>query len=734
MRQVNRVSLGIVLCLLLAPTATFAQGSSAASITGTVTDTSGAVLPGVTVEAASPVLIEKVRSTVTDDSGEYRIIELRPGTYSVTFSLPGFSIHKRDGLELPPNFTATVNAELRLGALEETITVSGESPLVDVTSVTEQRVMTQTELSALPTAKGILSFAALMPSAILPPNAQDVGGTKGETSVRISIHGGRAEDGRLLQDGMRYNGLLVNGTGRGFYLNPLSSQDVIIDSAGGGSAEWATAGSQVNTIPKDGGNRLSGAFFTAFMNHSMQGDNFSDELKAQGLASVNNTREIYDINGVFGGPIVKDKLWFISAHRKWGLTARPANLYEDAAVRLSPSDPNYWIYTPDLSRPVDATDKNRAHNIRFTWQAAAKHKITGSYEYQLNIVRQLTGQLNSGTVADEANGSYCPKPDLLQFTWTSPMTSKLLFEAGATYLKHYRSELLEDQDVVHCGALSDNVSIQRPGFNYHGVGSRASAASNPTNERFSVSYVTGSHNFKAGVFFYADVRHSSQTKRAALDVGGLPVSYSFNATNVPTQLTQSVSDTGEQYIHMRPDLGSFVQDQWRIGRLTASGGLRFDYLRVWVPPFSRPQGVLNDAYDFPRMDCVPCWKDLNPRLGLAYDLFGNGRTALKTSLGRYVLGHTTALADVLQPSAAAVSSTTRSWNDSTFPVGDARRGNFYPDCDLRSPALNGECGAMANSSFGQVIPRLRGDPELLEGWHVRPYTWKVRPQRRPPDN
>ncbi|MPZ21924.1 MAG: hypothetical protein GEV06_29255, partial [Luteitalea sp.] len=176
-------------------------GSSSASITGTVRDTSGAVLPGVTVEASSPALIEKVRSTVTDDRGDFRIVELRTGAYTVSFTLPGFSTFRRDGLELPPNFTATLNVELRVGALEETVTVSGQTPLVDVTSVSEQRSLGRAELDSLPTAKNILGFAALMPSVVMPPNAQDVGGTKGETSVRMSIHGGKAEDGRLLQDG-----------------------------------------------------------------------------------------------------------------------------------------------------------------------------------------------------------------------------------------------------------------------------------------------------------------------------------------------------------------------------------------------------------------------------------------------------------------------------------------------------------------------------------------------------
>ena len=132
MRVLERSPRGRCAMAMLVPSMAYAQ----ASIAGVVRDTSGAVLPGVTVEAASPALIEKVRTVVTDGAGQYRIVELRPGTYTVTFTLPGFNTVKRDGIELPGTFIATVNAEMRVGALEETITVTGAAPVVDVQSAT----------------------------------------------------------------------------------------------------------------------------------------------------------------------------------------------------------------------------------------------------------------------------------------------------------------------------------------------------------------------------------------------------------------------------------------------------------------------------------------------------------------------------------------------------------------------------------------------------------------------
>lgn len=261
-----------------------AQGpSGGASIVGVVKDATGAVLPGVSIAAESPALIERVRSVVADEQGQYRIVNLRPGQYVVTFTLAGFGTVRREGIELVPNVSASVNAEMRLGTLEESITVSGATPLVDVQNVTQQNVLTRTLLDTVPTNKGMLSFAALTPAVVSPTTAQDVGGSKGEMSVRMVIHGGKTGDQKLLQDGMRYNSLEGGGTGRGFFFNPASSQEVTVELGSGGSAEYDVGGVHINIVPKDGGNRFSTYLFANYTNNSLQGNNLSDELKARGL-------------------------------------------------------------------------------------------------------------------------------------------------------------------------------------------------------------------------------------------------------------------------------------------------------------------------------------------------------------------------------------------------------------------------------------------------------------------
>ena len=188
----------------LCPSVLYAQ----ASITGTVKDPSGAVLPGVTVEASSPVLIEKVRSAATDGSGQYRIVDLRPGTYTVTFTLTGFGPVKREGIELAGSFTATINADLQVGSLAETVTVSGQTPIVDVQSTQTQRVLNSDVIAALPTGRTPMALATLIPGVVGYLGSQDVGGTDtlGAISGQLTIHGGSNNDMRVMTDGFYTGG------------------------------------------------------------------------------------------------------------------------------------------------------------------------------------------------------------------------------------------------------------------------------------------------------------------------------------------------------------------------------------------------------------------------------------------------------------------------------------------------------------------------------------------------
>jgi hypothetical protein len=705
----------------LTPLSALAQGASTATVNGVVRDSSGQVLPGVTVEASSPALIEKVRSTVTDERGEYRLAELRPGTYVVTFTLNGFSTLRRDGLELRTNFTAQVDAQLNVSQLEETITVSGATPLVDVQGATQQRTVTRETLDTVPTSKSVLGIAALIPAVVEPPNSQDVGGSKGERSVRISVHGGKTYDSRLLQDGMRYNALTpglgtLEGTGRGYYANPLAIQEVVVDLGTMGSAEYSLGGAQVNSIPKDGANRFNGSLFVAGTGRRLQSNNLNDDLVSRGLSSVNRVEKVFDYNGALGGPVLRDRVWFFIAARHWGTTTGVANLYAD-------SNTSDFLYTPDLSSPIEPEESNRGGGGRLTVQATPRNKLTFSWDKQRNFQDQLTGQLETGSIKNEGNAGYCQDHEVIQGTWSRPQSSSLLFDAGVTVSKFNFGGFGDDlflSDFEGCGGgLPDNVLINDIGlgFTYNGLGFRQMAFSHQSNGRFNTSFITGRHSIKAGVFWMYGLGggHRVNTARGPAQIGGLPVSYSF-LNGAPRQLTQFASPiyTVDQ---LNPDLGLYVQDQWRLNRVTISAGLRFDWVRQSVGATEVPAGLLVPARSYAGRTDVPNWKDINPRLGVVWDPTGSAKTAIKFGINRYVTSAATGIAQLFDQAAGAVNSTTRSWSDSN--------GNYLPDCDLTVTTLNGECGPLANANFGTYVPVNSPDPDWITGWGKRAYNWQA---------
>jgi hypothetical protein len=704
-------------CGVLLPVSVFAQ----AAITGVVRDSSGGVLPGVTVEAASPALIEKARAAVTDGAGQYRIEALRPGVYALTFSLAGFTTVRREGIELAGTFVATVNADMRVGALEETVTVTGATPVVDVQSTTQQRVLGKDVIDAIPTGRLANSLATLIPG--VTTNLQDVGGTDfGFIAPALSVHGSKSGDFRLTVEGL--SPASGEGTGQfsAFLPNTSSVQEMTIDSSAA-SAESGQSGLKVNLIPREGGNVFSVTFFGAGAWSALQADNTTPELRARGLRAPNTLIKTYDVNPAFGGPLVQDKLWFFTAAR-WNETQSRVGA---AVHNANAGDPNAWLYVPDPNRDL-ATNGNkfRSVNGRLTWTANMKNKVSLFYDDQTRCSCPWLQPFNaSSTVpAPEAGTPYYgfPMNRFATASWSSPTTNRLLLEAGVAYhTERWHSVRAEEIDMTRIGVFD-----QALGFGYRGV----AGPSNPPcfcmqsylqsmwNLRGSASYITGSHSMKVGL---TDGWANNDRTLGSSNIYN--VSYRFN-NGVPNQITMGAFPY-HTLSKVKAELGVYAQDKWTIDRLTLNLGVRFDYFNHYFPEQHLGPGPLVPSRNlsFPRTPGTN-WKDVTPRLNAAYDLFGNGKTAVKASLNKYLAGVSVTVNGGANPVSRLANSVTRSWNDLLFPLGDPRRGNFVPDCDLLNTAANDECGAMSNANFGKATPSTTLDPAIFNGWGSRGYNWE----------
>ncbi len=679
MRKTYVVALFALACLLALPAASRAQGS----IAGSVKDPSAAVLPGVTVEASSAALIERTRTAVTDSAGNYRIVDLPPGTYSVAFTLTGFKTVRREGVIIQGTFSAQVSEQLQVGALEETITVSG-TPTVDVSNNTAQFVVDRDILDAIPTPmRNTPARALLLPGTTVTPFVLG--------QYNMSVHGSSTSDMVIAIDGMRVNNLCGSGQFSGFYMNDAAIEEVTF-TTGAESAEMQNGGLRINSTPKDGGNTFNGTFFMYGAGSGLQSDNRSDRLKA--TIPAPGIAYIWQINPSFGGPIVRSKLWFYATYK-----------YEDNKTYVASSA------FADGSRAYRQAMGNYSGVGRVTWQATDRDKL------RFYVEKQFNGEFYNGfntlpTTTPEASTDAFGRGWVPQVKWTQTTSNKLLLEAGIT---HYNQPY--EQNYTAAVGPRDLPRLEQS------TGRLSVAAGNTIppytswtkswSSMASASYITGSHAVKGGVTMQWGTnsrRFSSNAEINTLVFNAGLLGAPASATNpvpcaaLPCPIAVVVSNGAtEAQQKVKQDLGFFIQDTWTMNRLTLNVGGRYDLFNAEVPAQSSPAGNWIQARNFAAIPNVPNWKDWSVRLAGAYDLFGNGKTAIKANASKYIASAAAGYAANFN--GMTYSTQTRAWLDL-----DGNRSIFNSAGNIQFGEVIG-----GTSNFGQITSR--PDPDLLRGYN-----------------
>ena len=410
------------------------------------------MLPGVTVEASSDALIEKVRTATTDGAGRYTIVDLRPGIYTVTFTLPGFSTVRRQEIELTGAATVQVNGDLRVGALEETVTVTGETPVVDVQSVRREFVVNKDMMEALPVGRSLTAQIVLIAGV----TGQNTAG-----GVLPTVHGSSSSETYMYNDGMRAGQHLIGaGIAQGGWAMSEAASSELTYETGAQSAEFQVGGVAMNAIPKEGGNRFSGTFVGYGAGSGVQGDNRTEELK-QVIRDANRLIYTAEIDTAVGGPIVKDKLWFFGGTR----ATRSKNYVAD-------------VYYPDGSQAFAGPHKVNDFLLRLTTQLTPRNKLRISYDqhiqhnFNASVGPGVLGSVSGGIAPEASYNIRIPEVYAPQIRWTSPVTSRLFVEAGfSMHYMHWRHEYNHGRRTFRCRQFgsddrlsdeSDQLEVRQP--------------------------------------------------------------------------------------------------------------------------------------------------------------------------------------------------------------------------------------------------------------------------------
>ena len=718
---VNAGFTALVLAALIAGSPSVALAQSA--LAGSVKNASGEVLPGVLVEATSPALIEHTRTAVTDEGGRYRIEELRPGVYAVRFTLAGMAPFQQDGVEVAGSGTVTVNAELAIGGITESITVTAANPVIDVHAARKEAILSGDVVKSIPTIRSYNALLGLIPGVLTSVN--DV--VTGTATTSFPIYGGRTNEGRLMLDGLTIGSPPAGNSATSYVVDVGEAQEVTFSAGGLGEVE--TAGLVMNVVPKAGGNTTRGSLFGAGTGEPLQSNNLTPALANQGLVAT-PLRKVYDISGTVGGPLLHDRIWYFANAHTGGNTKDSTNVY----YNKNAGNDAEWLYVPDTARREysDRTFENAS--ARVTWQITPRNKLSGFWDAQAlcrNCTGATPGLAEPQRIAPEAVGVLGRPLHVTQATWVSPVNNRWLLDAGygGTFfgVGNFERDPNPTRDLIRVAEQCANGCAANgniPGLVYR---SQDFSVAHTGSYLFkgSAAYVTGTHSLKLGY------QHTFMTDDRIWFTSNQNLTYRFN-NGVPNQLTESISPWVNN-ARAAWD-GVFLQEQWTHDRFTVQGALRFDRARSWFPAQREgPSRFLSDGIVIPETRGVDSYKDVTPRMGAAIDVFGDGKTAVRMNFGKYLegVGVSGAYANTnptlrmpQTTSAFGTPGVTRTWIDANT--------NFVPDCNLQNPnaqdlrASGGDlCGVVSNTSFGQNVLTNAFDPAILNGWGIRPSDWSL---------
>jgi len=664
------------------------------SIIGVVKDQTGAVLPGVTVEVSSPVLIGGVQTVLSNSVGEYRIVDLRPGQYTLNFKLEGFQTVRHEGIALSASFTATINVAMTTSTVSESITVTGESPLVDVRTNVSDRSINQALLENVPNARGIFAVVSLVPGIAI--NSPDVGGSQTHQSPRLSLHGSVDQDVSWNFDGLDVTGNVGNGGYNVTYYNQGVQEEVSVQSKGL-PAETGGGGIYVNIVTKDGGNKFKGSLFSSFTGESLQSHNVSEEQAALGLKAPAGVDKLVDFNPVFGGPVVRDRLWFVGSYRYWRNDRFVASTFTpDGSQAL---DPQLLVnYSGKLTAQVSPANR---FSFFIDWDLKDRpnrRDLTSSYQF----------------VSPEAAKFQEQGGPVLSARWTSTVRPNFLVEGGFSAL--VINWTLVQQPGVNPTALPRN-DIALSTLTGSLETSSLDQARNRTLTAMASWFPTwkGSHSLKFGMSYNHAPYHNEYTS------GGLDLTAKFqngapnsvSVWNTPTELSSHIID-----------IGAFVQDSWTIkNRLTLNLGTRFERYAGTIEPQSAPAGVFVDARQTDSISDVPSWNSIVPRIAAVYALTRDSKTAIKANVSKYMQKLGITFLNTVNP--MRLTSESRSWVDANtdqFPqmteIGPSR-GTLTQGVTVRlDPELRRPNQWEANVTLERQLTRTVG---MTVGYFRRQY-------------